>query len=64
MLLEQWKFDGFLRYVKQVTQFYKSKRDITISAAEKYLKGPNFLKRLLIFYSYRDRISIVTPKIA
>ncbi|KAK9704210.1 Aminotransferase class I and II [Popillia japonica] len=38
-LLQLWGFDKLLEHLEEVTAFYKARRDITISAMEKYLTG-------------------------
>jgi kynurenine/2-aminoadipate aminotransferase len=38
-LLKQWGIQGFQKHTKQVSEFYKRKRNVFIKAAEKYLKG-------------------------
>lgn len=38
-LLRQWGNDGLLNHCKNVSQFYRAKRDMFESAAKKHLSG-------------------------
>jgi kynurenine/2-aminoadipate aminotransferase len=38
-LLDQWGTDGFKKHIQKVKDFYSEKRDVTLRAAEKHLKG-------------------------
>lgn len=38
-LLHQWGMDGFKEHVKEVVHFYRSKKDIMVNAAKKWLSG-------------------------
>lgn len=38
-LLDQWGMDGFKAHIQKVKDFYSEKRDITLQAAEKHLRG-------------------------
>ncbi|KAL1459263.1 hypothetical protein WDU94_011265 [Cyamophila willieti] len=38
-LLSQWGYEGYCQHLVEVRKFYKRRRDITLQAAETYLKG-------------------------
>lgn len=38
-VLEDWGIDGFLKYVENIVEFYKIKRDQCLVVMEKYFKG-------------------------